>query len=1461
MFENILNKLLDTSLANNLVKLKTDKYISISSIYEVNDGSYLLTNNEDKIKAKRNAMLTNETDGEVTTKADKFIKINRLSIEETGINILNLALGLLSWKDRDNNELLSPIFTMSSELSKEKDDYYIDTSFSSIEPNYTMAFKVKNDYGVDILPILEKYLEPKTNIEEVMIGMSQLESEILDALNKTNEQIKVLDEVYFGVFTYSKISIYNDLIQNRDKLEASPFYKQLTGQMIDFNFDLISDKDIDEKIDYLNYYHCLESDGSQEKAIQAAIQGHSFVLQGPPGTGKSQTITNIITELMSRGKRVLFVAEKTAAVDVVYNTLSQKGFEKFVLRLHSDDNNKAFAKKVLADYEETKSYPKLNNEFRDEMARNISQYVNLINNYENILVDTNKNKVPLFTLFNNYLEIKDHLPINESFSFMRNYSEDELRDIYDLLKNYQVILASFNKINYTKWSNITRAREIDFNKVINCLNTLKNNLSQLNYLLGNSDYIFIKNNELFNEIEKVKNITFILTKTNWNKKNNFTFTNELKNLKEISKQYKQICKLLDFDQPTKEMNMQNIDFLKSWLSNNSNPFFRAFSRKYKENKNELQLHNYGFLRKVDSYGATKKLYKASLKAQKVFEKIESMLPSLTFQFDIKDITLLNVLINNFEMLSEHFNDSEFSFAVNYTKEVAPVARFPFAQLQELISEISTTYNELFNDFNVELDAQNYYAIMDFVENLIYEQNNGYIIVNKNNLELKLFEFGLENYLSFLHSNNYETLFVNTFKWAYSSWMIKNILIQNNLASDFVKLKDLHERYKNDIAILNKNAYANALEACSKQVPNFLGTERSYLILKAEASKSRRFKSVKNVMSEASDAILQMKRCLMMSPLSVSTYLKDSDATFDVLIIDEASQIKTENALTSIFRANQYIICGDIEQLPPTSFFEQKGDFDEIEDDDNIYELDAYESILSAGASFLKSIALRWHYRSKYESLIYSSNSNVYENTLVSFPNASINNTFTGLNFIYTNGVYENKQNQADADATIKQLTRIIDKFEDTKTIGVITLNITMTNYLEKELNKFLKAKGNDKYKAFLSPKSNTKFFIKNIENVQGDERDIILLVIGFGPDAKGKISHNFGAINKDGGYKRLNVAASRSKEAMYVISSLKYTDIDLSKSSARGLEFLKEILKNAEVGVDTSATNNDVAEAFKLDVAQSLRELGYEVHSNVGASDFKLDLAIYNPELDKYVLGLECDGTTFASSRVAKDRDYLRSNVLQSRGWIIYRMWSTDWFKNKDMELEQLVNFIKKHINQDGDITFRENKEVTPAPELVEQVSKSDFRNSFKPLINWAELKNIPIAKDRVWYIHNNIDVVYLKELTAIIDKLGLSYKDVVDQRRFKFIGDNDFVYNTIPNTRKIAFKTAYNDEFKREITWVHPDEWVDFITKAKEFNSEINYDELAKIALELLGYKRQTQTALSNVVYLLKSAADRGGN
>ncbi|SJZ43849.1 AAA domain-containing protein [Mycoplasmopsis verecunda] len=1455
MFENILNKLLDTSLKNYLVQFKKEKYLHVAEINEENVGSFLITNDKSDIKAKSNYMFANEKDDEFKKKMEKYNKIGRLSVEETGVNILNLAIGFLRWKDKDKNDLLSPLFIINSTLTSEKDEYYLDASIDNIEPNYTLAFKFKTEYNFDLLAILNEYLEQWNNIQEVTANLDKLLKSMYEKLPKMDNTLTINNSIYFGVFTYSKISIYNDLIKNKDKLESSAFYKQLNGITSNFNFNLTNDKDIDETVDYSNFYHCLESDGSQEKAIQAAIEGHSFVLQGPPGTGKSQTIINIITELMSRGKKVLFVAEKKAAVDVVYDTLEAKGFDKFILRLHSDDNNKQFTKKLLEDYEATQKYDSMNTSTRAEIANRINEYVNFINNYENLLIDSPDNKIPLFTLFNNYLDIKNHLPGLESVTFSRSYSEDEIRDITNLLKNYEFTLNSFKNISNSSWLEIKDDDTISFDQVLNALTTLDSSLSRLNYFMGeNKEYIFDKNNNLVDELNKIDNIAFILTNTKWNKDINFTFSGEIYTLKNILKLYSRVIRLQGYNKITYSQNNTNIKFLANWIKQNKNPFFRMFSKKYKENKKELGNHDFGFKANLSSYSKVKKLYKSALKSDKWFKEIKGILPKLAFEFDIENLSLLEQLINNFDNLSKQFSETSFVYAVNYTKDSSPIKNTSFDQLETTLSEINDSYKLISNLFKLNPENLNYFSVISFVRTLLNDQNSGYVIVNKNNYTLKIKEYGLDGLLDHFNSNNYTSLFTSSFIWAYTRWNIRDILNRNGLISDFKRLKDLHEDYRNDIIALNKLSSTYANEACCKQIPKFIGTEEGYSIIKAEASKTRRHKPVKKVVAQAGDAIIRIKPCWMMSPLSVSTYLQDSELQFDVLIFDEASQIKTENALTSIFRANQYIVCGDTEQLPPTTFFEEKIDIEDT-DDEAIYDLNAYESILSASASFLNTISLKWHYRSKYESLIYSSNMNVYGSSLVSFPNTESDSKYTGLNFIYTKGTYDERINEADAKYTIKKLAEIVDKFQDSKTIGVITMNITMANYLEKELKAFLKK--SPKYNSFLSEKSKTKFFIKNIENVQGDERDIILLVIGFGPNEKGVISNNFGALNrKDSGYKRLNVAASRAKEAMYIISSMKHTDININKIHSKGAMFLKELLKNAELGVNIINLKNTPSETFKKDVQDSLRALGYQVDANVGASDFKLDLAIYDTKLNKYVLGIECDGTTFMSSRVAKDRDYLRSSVLQSRGWIIYRLWSADWFKNKEAELKQLETFIKKHISPNGQVIPRED--VTKETEELLQnniveVEKIDFKSLFKPLLNMKELRKNTKIGDKAHYLQNNLDVISYKELNKIVSKVFANPKNKMDLvlQNGTFLSKDGFLWNRNAIDKEIEFKTSYDDE-RRDITFVHPKEWKHFITKAKEFNSEISYNELAKIALELLGFKLKPVQTINKVEKIL---------
>ena len=418
----------------------------------------------------------------------------------------------------------------------------------------------------------------------------------------------------------------------------------------------------------------------------------------------------------------------------------------------------------------------------------------------------------------------------------------------------------------------------------------------------------------------------------------------------------------------------------------------------------------------------------------------------------------------------------------------------------------------------------------------------------------------------------------------------------------------------------------------------------------------------------------------MSPLSVAQYLDAGHAGFDVVIFDEASQISTWDAVGAIARGKQLVCVGDPKQLPPTNFF-HAADTEGVVNEDEIEEM---ESILDECLGIgMKSSSLDWHYRSKSEGLITFSNRQYYDNRLITFPSPVTEDQ--SVRFVAVDGIYDagkSRTNRKEAEAIVDAIaTHYLSGTGKTRSIGVITFNASQQALIEKMTDARRVAE--PLLDIAISESLAEPFFVKNLENVQGDERDIILFSITFGKDVNGKVSMNFGPMNKEGGHRRLNVAASRARYEVRIFSSLRPEHIDLSRTKARGVADLKAYLDFALNGPRALATQALPTgrlpdSPFEVAVITKLREHGWEVHPQVGVSGYRLDLAVVNPYArGRYLLGVECDGATYHSAASARDRDRLRQMILEGLGWKIHRIWSTDWWINPELPMQRLLERLQ----------------------------------------------------------------------------------------------------------------------------------------------------------------------------------------
>ena len=452
------------------------------------------------------------------------------------------------------------------------------------------------------------------------------------------------------------------------------------------------------------------------------------------------------------------------------------------------------------------------------------------------------------------------------------------------------------------------------------------------------------------------------------------------------------------------------------------------------------------------------------------------------------------------------------------------------------------------------------------------------------------------------------------------------------------------------------------------------------VLRRELQKQRRHLPVRRLFRSIPNLLPRLKPCVLMSPLSIAQYLEPGGYTFDLVVFDEASQIPTHDAIGAIARGKQVVVVGDSKQLPPTSFFQRGVDEEAPVDEEDVEEL---ESILDeCVAAGLPSRRLRWHYRSRHESLISFSNHHYYENGLVTFPSAALMVEGRGVSWVHVAaGHYDkgkSRTNRAEAEAVVAETKRrLLDPATRDRSVGIVTFSVAQQTLIEDLFDAERRAE--PELDRFFGAAVNEPVFVKNLENVQGDERDIMFFSICYGPDRFGRVAMNFGPLNRTGGERRLNVAVTRARFELVVFSTLQAHQIDLSRTRAVGVRHLKAFLEYAALGTgaipETSVAGpgTEFDSPFEAEVYAALVDRGWPVDTQVGCAGYRIDLGVKDPDQPgRYLLGVECDGASYHSAATARERDRLRADVLRGLGWTLHRIWSTDWWRNPERELQRL---------------------------------------------------------------------------------------------------------------------------------------------------------------------------------------------
>lgn len=1188
--------------------------------------------------------------------------------EEKGLNIGYIAVGFLEWYEREDaqTKIKTPLILVPIKIEQDGRRAPFRISLNTDE-QISLNPIIKKKFETDFDIVLDDFPSDSDTHSTLSIYLADLKRQISEESNWT-----IKNDIVIDTFNFQNLVIWNDLDKNKELVANNPFSRILAGgNLVDEGFSYESGEPDLEKIrsrDNLNIY---EVDSSQQEAIYRAKKGESFVIQGPPGTGKSQTITNIIAEMLYLGKRVLFVSEKQAALDVVYRKLEKKNLADFCLILHNSKAKKQnvrdqiarslelSSKRTSVTDEALKVYDDL-----DEKRKHLNLYAEKLHEE----FDDGTTPYMLIGEISKLRSTKDLVfDMPEDFSWNADYNT-EITDLFYAIDEYgKSFLDNTSHFTENYWQyyqgelgNSTK-REVQ-EKIGNInastlsekiealeLNNISSTSKSLFSLLDLIPFSQSEHKDLDNLVESVLSYQSQIKDIN----------QKIKDLEKNNSETK--TRILEgFSQDFMELDNPNDCYKK--LVNKYNSFFSRLSGDYKELVGKLSTSS---LRKM-KYGD----YVNALSMLISYNTNEAAIAGYK-----KDISSLN--------LKAKTTFDKFKASANSKK----------ADILQLLEKL---------DFDSLPDYQHYietrasllskYKLNDFVtkiedSNNTYESNEIADIFKKRFLVL--------------------SLEMTDFDKKYSRY--------NHTAHD----SDVNMFREYDKKILEISAARIRCELFSK-MPNFsLFANQAHggeiRLLQRELKKKTRLMPTRTLIKNLPIVLPALKPCMMMSPLTVSSYFgMNPNWKFDVVIFDEASQVKPEYAITSIIRGKQVIVAGDSKQMPPTSFFDAMDDDDDEYDEENP-QIDNLESILDEMSAAFPDVYLNWHYRSKDESLITFSNNKFYNSRLATFPASSIGGNL-GISFIYCeNGVWESKGGNKPEAEMVAEIVLEHIKTQPDRSLGIVTFGKSQENAISEAIDKLRDM--HPECEAFFNENNAEPFFVKNLERVQGDERDRIIISCGYGKDKSGTFAMRFGPLAMVGGERRLNVAISRARRSMTVVSSFRANEVRGTENNPQR-KLIRDFIDYAEHGMSALLGDSQNSEEdspvfdskFEEDVYDVLINRGYKLKTQVGSSGYKIDIAVLHPEIEgRYVLAIECDGAAYHSSRTARDRDILRQKILESQGWKFHRIWSTDWYHDNANTQKRLFNAIQNAIaNYDKETPKDEASDNQYEDELVIETRPED---------------------------------------------------------------------------------------------------------------------------------------------------------
>lgn len=1438
----------------------------------------------------------------------------KISMEENGVNTVYLALGFLQWYETERSEKprYAPLVLLPVDISRRIQDksFSVKLGGDGAQINVTLLEMLRQNYGIDIQG-LNKLPEDEHGINLPFIFATIRQSVM------ANPRWEVRELAFIGQFSFSRFIMWNDIRSRSDDLLNNKVTSaMITGTSTWENGGLsITPSELDRDVSPLDMAVPVAADSSQLAAVYAASKGQSFVLHGPPGTGKSQTITNIIADILYHDKTVLFVAEKSAALEVVHKRLKKIGLAPFCLELHS---NKASKRSVLKQLEETLNTGRIKSP--EDFAAESENFARLRSELNTVMAELHKPRSCGMSVSDAAVRYEQYAKFGGKFVFKRSQVAGISKDTYAKWRGALEDLAAagreFGSIGdsplkcctLADWSPyIGTAAKDKLSEFIEAVSRVENSFGFMRSLTGGKwDFpIYRSTAEIIALAASYGDIVpEIIYGDNWDRQRALcgqiiAAGGEYTALKaEILTvfapsvtSYDSGAALLKWNKTRNKWFIPRHFGCKRLLSElnayglSENPVNADNIVEYYTKLNRLAaLENYFavsiskeilaiFSGSGVAFNGVYTDWKSVERAVELSEKIREKILAMRSSPNEKRILAQSVF--------RYFGTNS---AKSENREIAEKIIADHAALSQCLSELE-------GDLHIipdSLDSGDNFAknAVKQAENLISALPKIREWVGINSLCRRLEEIGIGNAAEkFLNGevNSAELLFA--FDCDLCRSIISLYVAENSVLSKFQgvlfeetirKFGECTERFRS----LTVNELAAKLSSRIPAVGEAAASSETGILQKAIRSGGRMM-SIRRLFSSIPDLLRKMCPVMLMSPISAAQYIDRDYPKFDYVIFDEASQLPTCEAVGAMSRGENAIIVGDPKQLPPTSFFTSNRIDEECDKED-------LESLLDdCLALSMPQEHLLWHYRSRHESLIAYSNMKYYDNKLYTFP--SPDDRISKVSMVRVEGCYDkssSRTNKAEAKAVVAEILRRLEEPElRRQSIGVVTFSMPQQNLIDDILTDAyrerpeLEAMANEQYEPII---------IKNLENVQGDERDVIMFSIGYGPDNDGKISMNFGPLNRDGGWRRLNVAISRARCRMIVFSSITADMIDLSRTRSEGVAGLKGFLKFAEQGRNALAVSgnhdSDSRSGFPEIIAAELQKRGYNAECGIGCSGFRVDVAVIDPhDPQRYILAIFCGTKNSFINNTAQDRHLAQTSILKGLGWNTINVHILDWIDNKEKAVAKIESAIaeitsgraashekSENIRESADEPVFETEQALSLHQRCENYIPYEVK-SYGTAENFNErniseisacIMNIlrteaPISRNvlvkklascyditRVTPNIRNVAQKAAEECSAVITRAG--------ENEFVWLSEQDHaVYNKC--------RAVYPDGFKRSLDEISPEEISAAIKLIITSQGSMEREDLIRETARLFGFSRVSSAMESAVSLGIREARIRG--